>query len=101
MAVAVNQHDVSWREQRLLHHLVRSGRSVGHEKHVVCATSSSSLLLRNLDGPRWFQKAVKTPGGGRGFRQKQVQSIKLAHVANPIGFEDRFPPCNRQRVECT
>src|SRR5258708_17917653 len=101
MTVAVNQHDVAGGQQRLLHHLVRRRRSVGHEKHVVCAKSSSSLLLRNLDSSRLLQQAVEAPVRPRGFRQKQVQSITLARLANPVRFEDRLASCNRQRVART
>jgi hypothetical protein len=72
VAVAVHDHDVAGREQRLHRHLVRRRGAVGDEEHLIGAEGARRLLLRLLDVARWLQQAVQTAGGRAALGQEQV-----------------------------
>ncbi len=99
VAVAVHDHDVAGRHQRLHHHLVRGRGSVRDEEHVVSPKGAGRHLLRFLDVARRLQQAVEAPGRGAAFRKEQVDPVELAHVADPVGPEHRLAPRDGQGVE--
>jgi hypothetical protein len=84
---------------RLVDHLVRGRGAVGHEEHVVGPEGARRHVLRFLDVAGRLQQAVEAAGGGRGLREEEVQAVELAHVADPVGLEDRLAARDRQRVE--
>src|SRR5215467_12587730 len=96
VTVTVDKHDVAWGQQGLLDHLVGRRGSVGDEEDVICSKGSCSLLLSALDGARRLEQTVETTRGCGGFRKKEVQSIELAHVPDPIRFKDGFASGDRQ-----
>ena len=99
VAVAVDDHDVAGRQQRLHRHLVRRRGAVGDEEDVIGAEGARRLVLRLLDVAGRLQQAVETAGGGAAFGQEQVGPVELAHVADPVGLEDRLAARDRQRME--
>ena len=99
VAVAVEKHDVARCHDGLVHHLVRGRCAVRHEEHVVGPEGPRRHVLRFLDVAGRLQKAVETAGRSRGFRKEKVQPVEFAHVADPVGLEDRLAPRDRQRVE--
>src|SRR5829696_5523324 len=44
-------------------------------------------------------KAVEPAGCCAALGEEQVDAVELAHVADPVGLEDRLAACNRERVE--
>ena len=99
VAVAVDDRDVARRQQRLHGHLVRRGGAVGDEEDVIGAEGARRHLLRLLDVAGRLQQAVEAAGGGAAFGQEQVEAVEFAHVANPVGLENRLAARDRQRVE--
>ena len=99
MAVAVDDRDVAGRQQRLHRHLVRRRGAVGDEEDVVRAERARGLFLRLLDVAGRLQQAVEAAGGGAAFGQEQRGPVELAHVADPVGLENRFAARDRQRME--
>ena len=99
VAVAVEQHDVAGRDQRLVHHLVRGAGAVGDEEDVVGAEGARRHRLRLLDVAGRLQQAVEAAGRGARFGEEDVQPVELAHVADPVGLEHRLAAGDRQRVE--
>jgi hypothetical protein len=99
VAIAVEEHDVARRHQRLVHHLVRRRGAVRHEEDVIGAKGAGRHLLRFLDVARGFQQAVEPAGRGGGFGEEDVQPVELAHIADPVGLEHRLAAGDRQRVE--
>src|SRR5205814_10625010 len=49
---------------------------------------------------RRFEQRIQTTGRGGRFSQKDVGSIKVAEVSNPVGVEDGLASGNRKSVEC-
>ncbi len=88
VAVAVDDRDVTRREQRLDCHLVRRRGAVGHEEDTIRAKRTRRLVLRFLDVAGRLQQAVQAAGRRAAFSQKQIQAIELAHVADPVRLED-------------
>ena len=86
-------------EQRLHRHLVRGRGAVGDEEDVVGAEGARRLFLRLLDVAGRLQQAVEAAGGRAALGQEQVDAVELAHVADPVGLEDRLAARDRQRVE--
>ena len=99
VAVAIDDRDVAWREQRLNGHLVRRRGAVGHEEDAIRTECTSRLVLRFLDVAGRLQQAVQTAGGRAALGQEQVQAIEFAHVTDPVRSEDGFAACDRQRME--
>ena len=99
VAVAVDDRDIAGRQQRLHRHLVRCRGAVGDEENVVGAEGARGLLLRPLDVAGRLQQAVEPAGRGAALGQEQVRAVELAHVADPVGLEDRLAARDRQRVE--
>ncbi len=60
------------------------------------AMSCARLML-----PVRLQQAVETAGRRAAFRQEQIEAVELAHVADPVGLEDRLSARDRQSVERT
>ena len=58
------------------------------------ALSCATLML-----PVGSSRLSRPPGGRRRFGEEQVGPVELAHVADPVGLEDRLPAGHRQRVE--
>ena len=69
------------------------------KKDLIGAECARRHLLRLLDAACRLQQAVEAAGGGAAFGEKQRGTVEFAHVANPIGFENRFSPRDWQRVE--
>ncbi len=101
VAVAVDQHDIPWCEQRLLDYFVRSRSAIGYKECSVGTKGSGGLFLGDLDVSRWLQETVETASGCRRLCQEKVDPIKPAHIANPIRFENRFASRDWQGVECS
>ena len=99
VAVAVDQHDVAGLEQRLVDDLVGRRRAVGDEEAAVAAEGAGRLVLRHLDVAGRLEQAVEAAGGRRRLGEEQVDAVELAHVADPVGLEDRLPAGDRQGVE--
>ena len=99
VAVAVGDDDVAGLEQRLVDHLVRGRRAVGHEEHAVGAEGARGRVLRLLDVARRLEQAVQPARRRRRLREEQVGAVELAHVADPVRLEDRLAARHRQRVE--
>ena len=99
VAVAVDDRDVAGRQQRLHGHLVRRRRAVGDEEDVVGAEGARRHLLRLLDVAGRLQQAVEAARGGAAFGQEQGGAVELAHVADPVGLENRLAARDRQRME--
>ena len=99
VAVAVDEDDVARPEQRLVDDLVRRRGAVGDEEAAVAAEGAGGLVLRDLDVAGRLEQAVEAAGGRRRFGEEQVDAVELAHVADPVGLEDRLPAGHRQRVE--
>ena len=59
----------------------------------------AAVLLRLLDVAGRLEQAVEAAGGGAALGQEQVHAVELAHVADPVGLEDRLAARDRQRVE--
>ncbi len=95
MAVAIEDHDVAWRDQGLVHHFVRGARPVGHEENAVRSECARRHFLRQLDVAGRLEKAVEAPGRGAALGQQQIETIELAHIADPIGLEDRLAASDR------
>ncbi len=66
---------------------------------MVRADRAREFLLRDFDVAGRLEHAVQTARGGRAFREEQVLSVELAHVANPVRLHDRLAARDRQRVE--
>ena len=79
--------------------LLRGRGAVGDEEDVVGAEGARRHLLRLLDVAGRLQQAVETAGRRAALGQEQVQAVELAHVADPVGLEDRFAARDRQRME--
>ena len=99
VAVAVDENDVAGPAQRLVHDLVRGGGAVGDEVAAVAAERARRLVLRHLDVAGGLEQAVEAAGGGRALGEEEVRAVELAHVANPVGLEDRLAARHRQGVE--
>src|SRR6516164_4422591 len=95
VAVAIDDHDITGRNQRLNGHLIGRGRSVGYKEDVVGAEGACSHLLGLLDVTGWFQKTVQAAGGGAALGQEKRLTVELAHVADPVRLENRFAARNR------
>ena len=99
VAVAIDDRDVAGRQQRLHGHLVRRGRAVGDEEDVIGAERARRHVLRLLDVAGRLQQAVEAARCRAAFGEEKRGTVEFAHVANPVGLENRFAARNRQRVK--
>ncbi len=99
VAVAIDQHDVAGRKQRLQHDLVRGRGAVGDEVDVVRAEGARRHFLRALDVAGGLQQAVQPAAGRRRLGHEQVDPVELRHVADPVRAEDGLAARHRQRME--
>src|SRR5436853_2338719 len=66
---------------------------------MIRAKGARRHLLRLFDVTRGFKQTVQSAGRRTAFGEKKVGTVEFAHVANPIGLEDRFSARDRQRME--
>ena len=99
VAVAVDKRDVAGRQEGLDHHLVGGRGAVGDEEDVIGPEGAGRHLLRALDVAGRLEKAVEAAGRGAALGEEQVDAVELAHVADPVGFEDRLATRDRKRME--
>src|SRR5215468_2632748 len=98
VTIAIDQHDVARGQQCLFDHLVRRRSAIRYEKNAVCSKCPCSLLLSEFYVSSGLQQAVETASCRGGLRKKEVQSVELAHVTNPIRFKNRLASRDKQRV---
>src|SRR6266576_4766150 len=100
VAVSVDQHDVSWTDKGLHGDLVGGRSAIRSEKQLSASKGPCCFFLGNPDVARRFEQRIQTTGRGGRFSQKDVGSIKVAEVSNPVGVEDGLASGNRKSVEC-
>ena len=101
MAVTVDQHNILRTHQCLDHDLVRGRGTVGREKRVFGTKGASSVGLRFLDRTVRLQQRIKPARGRRSFCQKNTDTVKVDHIANPVRLGHRLAPRDRHRMEDT
>src|SRR4051812_11535587 len=99
MAVAVDNGDVAWSEQCLHRHFVGCRRAIGDKEDVIGPEGAGCHVLRTLNGAGWLQKAVEPTSRCAALGEEQIDAVELAHVADPVGLEDRFTARDRKCVE--
>ena len=99
VTIAIHHGDVAGSQQRLHSHLVGCGRAVRHEEDVVGTKGARGHLLGALDVACGLQKAVEAAGGRAAFGEEQVDTVKFAHVANPVGLKHRLSAGDGEGVE--
>ncbi|KAF5407638.1 MAG: hypothetical protein Udaeo2_22520 [Candidatus Udaeobacter sp.] len=99
VAVPVDQHDVPGRTRACTAILFEV--EVPFVPKTVLRNQRPLLpFLGNSDVACRFEQRIQTTGRGGRFSQKDVGSIKVAKVSNPVGVEDGFTSSNRKSVEC-
>ena len=101
VAVAVQQHDVAGRHQRLGDDLVGRRRSVGDEVGVPRAVGFRRELLGLAQRTGGLQQRVKTAARRRRLGHEHFQAVKADHVLDPVRVDDRLALRNRQGVKDT
>src|SRR5436189_217062 len=69
------------------------------KEDVIGPEGAGRHLLRALDVAGRLEKAVEAAGRGAALGEEQVDPVELAHVADPLGFEDRLATRDRKRME--
>src|SRR5437773_9767768 len=101
VAVPVYKDDISRAHDGLDRDLVGGRGAVGSEEELLTTKGPRCFVLRGLDIAGRFEQRIQTAGRGGRFRQKDVGSIKVAEVSNPVGVEDRLASRHGQSVEGT
>ena len=99
MTVPVHENGVPGPDQCLNHDLVRRGGAVGDEKGPLRTKGPCRLILCLLQRTVGLQQGVQASLCGRGFREKDVGAIELAHILDPVGFVDGIPSGDGQSVK--
>ena len=99
VAVAVDEDDVAWRDQRLRDDLVGGRGSVGDEVGLPGAEGLGRQLLGLAQRAGRLEQRIEPAGGRRGLGQEDVQTVEAHHVADPVRVDDRLALRDRQRVE--
>src|SRR5437773_2592473 len=99
VTVAVDDRDVTRRQERLFDHLVGRRRAVGDEEHAVASEGAGRHVLGAVEVAGGLEERVEAAGGCRGFGEEQRRAVELAHVADPVRLEDRFAAGDGQSVE--
>ena len=99
VAVAVQQHDVAGRHQRLGDDLVSRRRSIGDEVGVPRAVGFRRELLGLAKRTGGLQQRVKTAARRRRLGHEHFQAVEADHVLDPVRVDDRLALRNRQRVK--
>src|SRR3954470_7396749 len=91
--------NVAWSKQRLHRHFVGCRRAIGDKEDVIGPEGAGCHVLRTLNVAGWLQKAVESAGCCAALGEEQIDAVELAHVADPIGLEDRFTARDRKCVK--